>query len=32
MQTAPEFVEIKRQIMALIREESLRTIAREEQL
>jgi ABC-type nitrate/sulfonate/bicarbonate transport system ATPase subunit len=32
MQTAPEFVEIKRQIMALIREESLRTIARDEAL
>jgi NitT/TauT family transport system ATP-binding protein len=32
MQTAPEFVEIKRHIMELIREESLRTIAREEQL
>lgn len=32
VQTTPEFIALKRQIMALIREESLRTIAQEERL
>jgi ABC-type nitrate/sulfonate/bicarbonate transport system ATPase subunit len=32
VQTSPDFIDIKRQIMALIREESLRTIAQEERL
>ncbi len=32
VQTTPEFIALKRQVMALIREESLRTIAQEERL
>jgi hypothetical protein len=30
--TSPEFIALKRQVMGLIREESLRTIAQEEHL